>query len=49
MTLYKAMKLLEKEYARALKLEYVYNPLAWALYQVWKCADVEGRKHEKNR
>ena len=39
MTLKKAIELLESEYERAKKLEYVRNPLAWALYQVWKKAD----------
>lgn len=39
MTLKKAIELLEAEYERAKKLEYVHNPLAWALYQVWKKAD----------
>lgn len=39
MTLEKSIKLLEAEYERAKKLEYIHNPLAWALYQVWKKAD----------
>lgn len=39
MTLEKAIKLLEEEYERAKMLEYIHNPLAWALYQVWKKAD----------
>lgn len=39
MTLKKAIELLEAEHERAKKLEYVHNPLAWALYQVWKKAD----------
>lgn len=41
MTLKKAIKLLETEYERAKKMEYVRNPLAWALFQVWKKADSE--------
>ena len=41
MTLAKAIRLLEKEYERAKKLQYVHNPLAYALYQVWKVADRE--------
>ena len=41
MTLDKAIKLLEKEYERAQRLSYVHNPLAYALYQVWKVADRE--------
>ena len=39
MTLEKALDLVKEEYERALKLDYVRNPLAWALYQVWKKAD----------
>lgn len=38
-TLKKAIKMLEAEYERAKKLEWVHNPLAYALYQVWKKAD----------
>lgn len=47
MTLEKAVKLLEAKYERAKKMEYVQNPLAWALYQVWKEAD--STKDEKLR
>lgn len=39
MTLEDAIKLLEKEYERAQSMEYVKNPIAWALYQTWKKAD----------
>ena len=39
MDLQKAIKLVEAEYEKATQLEYVYNPLAFALYQVWKIAD----------
>ena len=39
MTLQKAIKLLEVEYERAKKLEYIRKPLAYALFQVWKKAD----------
>lgn len=41
MTLQKAIKLLEVEYENAKKLEYVHNPLAYALYKVWKKVDGE--------
>lgn len=41
MTLEKAKKLLEAEYEKAKKLEYVRNPLAYALHKVWKKADAE--------
>ena len=39
MTLQKALKLVEAEYERAKKLEWVHNPLAYALYKVWRMAD----------
>ena len=35
-TLEKAIEMLRAEYERASKLEFVYDPLAWALYRVWK-------------
>ena len=44
MTLEKAIKLIEAEYERAKKLEYIKKPLAYALYQVWKIADREKRR-----
>lgn len=42
MTLEQAKELLEKEYEKAKQLDYVINPLAYALHQVWKTVD--GRK-----
>ncbi len=39
MTLEQAIEMLKTEYERAKKLEFVLNPLAYALYQVWKKAD----------
>lgn len=44
MTLEEAKKLLDEEYERAKRLEYVISPLAYALYQVWKIADKKRRK-----
>lgn len=41
MTIDKAIERLKAEYERAKNLEYVRNPLAYALYQVWKIADGE--------
>ena len=41
MTLEKAIKMLEEEYERANRLEFVRNPLAYALYRVWKKANAE--------
>lgn len=41
MTLEKAIKMLKDEYERAKTKSWVRNPLAYALYQVWKVADRE--------
>ena len=41
MKLQTAIKRLEVEYEKAKRLERVYNPLAYALYQVWRMADRE--------
>lgn len=39
MDLQNAIRLLEQEHERAQKMCFVRNPLAWALYRVWKKAD----------
>lgn len=39
MTIEKAIKLLQQEYDRASRLAFIKNPVANALYQVWKKAD----------
>ncbi|MGM9683135.1 MAG: hypothetical protein ACI3XQ_06015 [Eubacteriales bacterium] len=39
MTLQQAILLLEKEYEIAKNLPFVRNPVAYALYQVWRMAD----------
>ena len=44
MTLEKAISTIVREFDRAKKLEYVRNPLAFALYRVWKIADKEKEK-----
>ena len=55
MTLEQAIKMLETEYERAKKLKYVFNPLAYALYQVWKksdskvCRQFEEKKRSDNK
>jgi hypothetical protein len=41
MTLEESKALLDEEYERAQRLEYVHDPIAYALYQVWKKADME--------
>ena len=45
MTLEQAKNLLEKEYERAKGLEWIENPLAYALYHVWRTADAERSKN----
>lgn len=44
MKLIKAINLLMEEYEKAAKQDWVRDPVAYALYQVWKKADAEGRK-----
>ena len=39
MDLQKAITLLEQEYERGKRISFVRNPLAWALYRIWKKAD----------
>ena len=41
MSLYEAIELLVSKYTYATAQEWIHNPLAWALYQVWKEADAE--------
>lgn len=41
MSLAKAITKLMDEYEKACKSEHVHNPLAYALYNVWKLADAE--------
>ena len=49
MTLDEAIKLLEAEYERAKGLAYVRNPLAYALYQIWKIADKKAPKRCRHK
>lgn len=39
MTLEQAIEKLKQEYEKAQKLEYIRNPLAYALYKIWKEVD----------
>lgn len=39
MTIEEAIDMLKEEYELAKKQGYIRNPLAWALYQVWRAAD----------
>lgn len=50
MTLQSAIKRLELEYKKAKDLQkmgFVYNPMAFALYKVWKMAD-QGKDGDEN-
>jgi hypothetical protein len=40
-TLPRAINILVEEFEKAEKLEHIRNPLAYALYKVWKIADAE--------
>ena len=39
MNLEQAIKLLESEYERAKRLEWVRNPIAYALYRTWRTVE----------
>lgn len=43
MNLDRAIELLKREYVKAQNSPYVTNPLAFALYNVWKMADRENK------
>ena len=47
MTIEKALDEVAKEYAKALRLDYVWNPLAWALYRVWRKADADPKNKRR--
>ena len=46
MTLEKALKLVQDNYNAAQKLDYIRNPLAFALYKVWKIADMQPKTNK---
>lgn len=39
MTIDKVVRLLRAEYEHAKGMKMIHNPLAWALYKVWKIVD----------
>ena len=41
-----AIKYLHKQYAKAQTMEYINNPLAWALYQTWRYVDKQSSLKE---
>lgn len=46
-TLRQAVNMLEKQHEKAQNLDFVRNPLAYALYQVWKEADKLPQKEQR--
>ena len=47
MTIEKAIKMLTDEYIKAKQNDYVRNPVAYALYKVWKKADESPKEKKK--
>ena len=45
----KIYRKIEKEYTRAQNLAYVRNPLAYALFKVWREIDKKGVRHAADR
>lgn len=43
-----AIKYLHEQYDKALKMDYIKNPLAWALYQTWRYVDKGKGVRERN-
>ena len=46
MTIAKAITLLIEEHDKAKQKDWVRDPVAYALYQVWKKADGDGNVHK---
>lgn len=47
MSLDEVIEMLKAEYERAKRLDYVINPLAFALYEVWKAVDRKTKRRNK--
>ena len=43
----KALGMVKDEYLRAVSLPFVENPLAYALYRVWRRADINKQNRRK--
>jgi hypothetical protein len=49
MLLKTALKMVEEEYEKAKKQDWIFNPLAYALYKVWKKAnEVKTKRGDEN-
>lgn len=42
----KAIEMLKEEYERAVKLDFVYDPIAYALFQTWEKFYKRGVKND---
>ena len=49
MTFAKAHKLLTAKYEWAKNTPYIQDPVAWALYQVWKEADEDSNRNRRKK
>lgn len=47
MTIDKALERVRKEYEKAKDLEFVRDPVAYALYAAWRAADNDGRRRKQ--
>ena len=47
MTIDKAIEILRANYERALNMQFVTKPIAWALYYTWRTVDSEMEKDKK--
>ena len=47
MTIERAHKLLDEWYETAHKSPYVHHKVAWAIFQVWKIAEIEAQRYGK--
>ena len=45
----RAIKRLKEEYDRAVKMEFVRKPMAWALYYTWKYYDVKEKDRRETK
>lgn len=42
-----ATRMLQKYYAEAMRMKEIKDPVAWALYQTWRQADIDRAKKEQ--
>jgi hypothetical protein len=47
MNLAQAIRILEKEYEKAKKMDFINKPLAYAFYRTWRIIDAASPKNER--